>query len=116
MERLLHPGTADFPARVGLRRRHAEEEPPVAKAIPVTQRDVTTQLQIFLDQQLFGPGKIDGAPGEFVGKALKRYQRGVELVKAAHVRLKAAEQQVKVLEGEVLKSLSAAHAPEPGDD
>jgi lipoprotein-anchoring transpeptidase ErfK/SrfK len=48
---------------------------PVAKAIPVAVRDVTTQLQIFLDQQLFGPGKIDGAPGEFVTKALKRYQR-----------------------------------------
>ena len=50
-------------------------EPPVAKAIPVAVRDVTTRLQIFLDQQLFGPGKIDGAPGEFVTKALKRYQR-----------------------------------------
>lgn len=47
----------------------------VAKAVPVTTRDVTTQLQIFLDQQLFGPGKIDGEPGEFVGKALIRYQR-----------------------------------------
>jgi len=53
----------------------AEEEPPVAKAIPYAERDVATQLQIFLDQQLFGPGKIDGRPGEFVGKALKRYQR-----------------------------------------
>lgn len=54
---------------------HAEEEPPVARALPVATQDVTTRLQIFLDQQLFGPGKIDGAPGEFVGKALKRYQR-----------------------------------------
>jgi len=54
---------------------HAAPEPPVAKAVPVTRRDVTTQLQIFLDQQLFGPGKIDGRPGEFVGKALKRYQK-----------------------------------------
>ena len=50
-------------------------EPEIAKAIPVQTRDVTTQLQIFLDQQLFGPGAIDGRPGEFVGKALKRYQR-----------------------------------------
>src|SRR5258707_647675 len=48
------------------------QEPEVAKAVPVTTRDVTTQLQIFLDQQLFGPGKIDGRPGEFVGKALRR--------------------------------------------
>src|ERR1700722_18572001 len=51
------------------------EDPPVAKAMPATTRDITTQLQIFLDQQLFGPGKIDGRPGEFVGKALKRYQK-----------------------------------------
>ncbi|HSI14218.1 MAG TPA: L,D-transpeptidase family protein [Chthoniobacter sp.] len=50
------------------------EEPPVAKAVPVATRDVTTQLQIFLDQQLFGPGKIDGRPGEFLSKALLRYQ------------------------------------------
>jgi lipoprotein-anchoring transpeptidase ErfK/SrfK len=50
-------------------------EPPVARAMPVSQRDVTTQLQIFLDQQLFGPGKIDGRPGEFCTKALVRYQR-----------------------------------------
>lgn len=53
----------------------AEEDPPVARAVPVARRDVTTQLEIFLDQQLFGPGKIDGRPGEFVGKALKRYQK-----------------------------------------
>lgn len=33
------------------------------------------QLQIFLDTQLFGPGKLDGRPGEFTTKALKRYQR-----------------------------------------
>ena len=51
------------------------EEPAVAKAVPVTTRDITTQLQIFLDQQLFSPGAIDGRPGEFVGKGLKRYQR-----------------------------------------
>jgi lipoprotein-anchoring transpeptidase ErfK/SrfK len=53
----------------------AEEEPKVARAEPVTERDVTTRTQIFLDQQLFGPGKIDGRPGEFYIKALKRYQR-----------------------------------------
>src|SRR3954466_13359177 len=53
----------------------AAEEPPVARAEPVAERDVTTRAQIFLDQQLFGPGKIDGQPGEFFTKALIRYQR-----------------------------------------
>lgn len=33
------------------------------------------RLQIFLDGQLFGPGKVDGRPGEFTTKALQRYQR-----------------------------------------
>ncbi len=33
------------------------------------------QLQIFLDTHLFGPGKVDGRPGEFTTKALKHYQR-----------------------------------------
>jgi lipoprotein-anchoring transpeptidase ErfK/SrfK len=32
------------------------------------------RLQIFLDTQLFGPGKLDGRPGEITDKALKRYQ------------------------------------------
>lgn len=37
--------------------------------------DDILRLQIFLDTQLFGPGKVDGRPGEFTSKALKRYQR-----------------------------------------
>jgi lipoprotein-anchoring transpeptidase ErfK/SrfK len=41
----------------------------------VNERELMTQLQIFLDQQLFGPGKIDGRGGEFTVKALMRYQR-----------------------------------------
>ena len=32
------------------------------------------RLQLFLDSKLFGPGKVDGRPGEFTTKALKRYQ------------------------------------------
>jgi exodeoxyribonuclease VII small subunit len=38
--------------------------------------------------------------------SLKAYQRGVALVKAAHARLAAAEQQVKILEEGVLKPLN----------
>src|SRR3954467_6879372 len=53
----------------------AAGEPRVARAEPVSVTDVTTRTQIFLDQQLFGPGKIDGRPGEFLTKALIRYQR-----------------------------------------
>jgi lipoprotein-anchoring transpeptidase ErfK/SrfK len=49
-------------------------EPGVARAEPVSEREVITRLQIFLDQRSFGPGKIDGKWGEFVAKALQRYQ------------------------------------------
>lgn len=71
---LLLPGSA-----------FSEDEPGVARAVPVMERDVTTQLQIFLDQQLFGPGKIDGRPGEFVTKALIRYQRSRALPETGKV-------------------------------
>jgi exodeoxyribonuclease VII small subunit len=39
-------------------------------------------------------------------ESLKAYQRGVALVKAAHARLAAAEQQVRILEEGVLKPLA----------
>ena len=53
----------------------APSEPKVAKAKPVSEREVVTQLQIFLDQQNFGPGIIDGRWGEFTGKALAHYAK-----------------------------------------
>ncbi len=46
---------------------------PLPKA-PEPVEDIL-RLQVFLDTNLFGPGKLDGRPGEFTTKALKRYQR-----------------------------------------
>src|SRR3954471_3659111 len=63
------------PAAASTSARPPEGEPRIARAEPVSVTDVTTRTQIFLDQQLFGPGKIDGRPGEFLVKALIRYQR-----------------------------------------
>ncbi len=63
----------------------AQDEPKVARAEPVAELDVTTRAQIFLDQQLFGPGKIDGRPGEFFKKALLRYQRANGLPETGEV-------------------------------
>ncbi|MEJ2175550.1 MAG: exodeoxyribonuclease VII small subunit [bacterium] len=48
-------------------------------------------------------------------QALAAHKRGLELARFCQSRLEAAEQQVKVLEGEVLKPLSAL-APEDSDD
>jgi len=47
----------------------------VAKAEPVEEVDVMTRLQIFLDQQKFGPGKIDGRGKLFTAQALDRYRQ-----------------------------------------
>jgi lipoprotein-anchoring transpeptidase ErfK/SrfK len=43
-----------------------------AQGVP-TDRSTILQLQIFLDQHLFGPGKLDGAVGEFTYKAVVNY-------------------------------------------
>ena len=49
-------------------------EPEPARAILVTKREITAQLQIFLDQQLFSPGMIDGKPGKTLTRLFKRWQ------------------------------------------
>jgi lipoprotein-anchoring transpeptidase ErfK/SrfK len=46
-------------------------------ALPHYDQETSTRLQIFLDNNHFGPGKIDGEMGEFFRKALLAY-------KAAH--------------------------------
>jgi lipoprotein-anchoring transpeptidase ErfK/SrfK len=49
---------------------------PPAPVLPKAPEPIESILrtQIFLDGKLFGPGKVDGRPGEFTTKALKRYQ------------------------------------------
>jgi len=53
--------------------------PQAARAEPVSAQELVTRLQIFLDQQNFGPGIIDGRWGEFTGKALVHYARAHNL-------------------------------------
>jgi lipoprotein-anchoring transpeptidase ErfK/SrfK len=55
--------------------------PPVPKrkpkplvALPNFNEETSTRLQIFLDNNNFGPGKIDGRMGEFFRKALVAYK------------------------------------------
>jgi len=51
--------------------------------------------------------------------ALATHKRGLELARFCQQKLEAAQQQVKVLEGEVLKPLAgvaAEAAPEPSED
>ena len=58
------PAMAQTPAAVG-----ADGLPKAPEPV-----DSILRLQLFLDSKLFCPGKVDGRPGEFTTKALKRYQ------------------------------------------
>lgn len=49
-------------------------------------------------------------------QALAAHRRGLELARFCQARLEAAQQQVKVLEGEVLKPLADAADTGDGDD
>ena len=53
----------------------AEQTSQVRIAVPNYDEQTSTRLQIFLDNNYFGPGKIDGKMGEFFRKALVHYKR-----------------------------------------
>jgi len=52
-----------------------------------TWSEKITELQIFLDRANFGPGKIDGQPGEFTDKALAAYKKSHEEEKDGKLKL-----------------------------
>ncbi len=53
----------------------AGPEPTPIQPTTAAIRDRNARLQIFLDRQQFGPGKIDGSWGLFARQAWKRYQQ-----------------------------------------
>lgn len=60
-------------------------------------------------------GRMEG--GELsLEESLSAHKRGLELARFCQDRLESAQQQVRVLEGEVLKTLSAAQSPDASDD
>jgi lipoprotein-anchoring transpeptidase ErfK/SrfK len=74
----------------------APAEPGVARAEPASEREIITRLQIFLDQRSFSPGKIDGKWGEFVAKALQRYQRANGLATTGQIDPAMQQQLVEI--------------------
>jgi len=89
--------------------------PAVGRLIPVPKQasqqlpDVALPPDLSFEAALEELDRIVAAmeAGELpLEESLKAYQRGVALVKAAHARLAAAEEQVKVLEDGVLKPLA----------
>ncbi len=75
----------------------APGEKPAASPDQMPFEDALRELEAIVEAMEAGELPLE--------ESVQRYQRGVELVKAAHARLKAAEQQVKVLEDGVLKPL-----------
>ncbi|MDZ4286479.1 MAG: L,D-transpeptidase [Prosthecobacter sp.] len=64
-----------------------------------TDKNIVLRLQIFLDNHLFGPGKLDGAIGEFTYKAVVNYNYANghrDLYNWTHA-ITAAEQEVPVI-------------------
>jgi lipoprotein-anchoring transpeptidase ErfK/SrfK len=53
----------------------ASVAPAIPVALPNYDEETSVKLQIFLDNNYFGPGKIDGRMGEFFRKALVHYKR-----------------------------------------
>ncbi|HEY1477562.1 MAG TPA: L,D-transpeptidase family protein [Chthoniobacterales bacterium] len=68
------PATPANPAPSPLTTPAPPQGKPGPAGQPVADQDTVTRLQIFLDEHSFGPGKIDGRWGEFIGKALQRFQ------------------------------------------
>jgi lipoprotein-anchoring transpeptidase ErfK/SrfK len=57
----------------------ANSGPQVRVALPNYDEETSVKLQIFLDNNDFGPGKIDGRMGEFFRKALVHYKRAQKM-------------------------------------
>ena len=55
-----------------------------------------TRLQIYLDAHSFGPGKIDGRWGDFVGKALQRFQAANGQQPSEHIDAALREELQKI--------------------
>jgi len=60
----------------------SDKQPPQVKQAPKKivfpkNRDEAVRLQIFLDQKFFGPGIIDGKPGNFTKLAIENYNAGM---------------------------------------
>jgi lipoprotein-anchoring transpeptidase ErfK/SrfK len=66
--------------------------PKVLVALPNYDEETSTRLQIFLDNNDFGPGKIDGQMGEFFRKALIAYKRAHAMPETGAVDASLLEQ------------------------
>jgi exodeoxyribonuclease VII small subunit len=88
-------------------RQSSPDDPNAAAATPSFE-DALDELEKLV-------GRMEG--GDLtLEQSLAAHKRGLELARFCQERLESAQQQVRVLEGEVLKSLSSAQADAPSDD
>ena len=71
---------------------------PATLPAPKNYEEAVAELQLLLDKM--------ESPSLKLEESLQAYRRGAELIKYCYALLEDAEQQVKVLEGEMLKPFS----------
>ncbi len=88
--------------------RQSSPDDPTPAAPAPTFEDALDELEKLV-------GRMEG--GELsLEESLSAHKRGLELARFCQEKLESAQQQVRVLEGEVLKNLSTARTGEPSDD
>lgn len=87
--------------------RQSSPGDPISAPTSLTFEDALDELEKLV-------GRMEGGDLS-LEQSLASHKRGLELARFCQQRLESAQQQVRVLEGEILKNLSA-QAPEPGDD
>jgi exodeoxyribonuclease VII small subunit len=88
--------------------RQRSPDEPSAASNPPTFEDALDELEKLV-------GRMEG--GELsLEQSLASHKRGLELARFCQQRLEDAQQQVRVLEGEILKNLPASQAADTSDD
>lgn len=75
---------------------------------------VTLTFEQALDELEQLVGRMEGGDLS-LEQSLSAHKRGLELARFCQERLTSAQQQVRVLEGEILKNLPSAQALDPSD-
>ncbi len=88
--------------------RQSSPDDPNAPSGTLTFEDALDELEKLV-------GRMEGG-GLSLEQSLSSHKRGLELARFCQQRLESAQQQVRVLEGEILKNLPDSQASEPSDD
>jgi exodeoxyribonuclease VII small subunit len=88
--------------------RQSSPDDPNAAPVTLTFEEALDELEKLVGRMESGDLSLE--------QSLSAHKRGLELARFCQERLETAQQQVKVLEGEILKNLSSAQAGVPGDD